>query len=56
MTVAAGLGCPGQRVKDAAALERVLLAAMSAPGPYVVEVPVPAGTTSAYDPPPTNQE
>ena len=50
VTLAAGLGCQGQRVKDAAGLERVLIDALAVPGPCLVEVPVPAGATSAYDP------
>ncbi|GLZ00158.1 benzoylformate decarboxylase [Actinoplanes sp. NBRC 103695] len=46
--VAAGLGCPGARVADAASLARELNTALAAEGPYLLEIPVIEGTASAY--------
>jgi benzoylformate decarboxylase len=49
VTVAAGLGCPGRRVERAAELAEALSDALGREGPFVVEVPVAAGQSSAYD-------
>lgn len=50
VTVAAGLGCPGRRVERAGELAGALSEALGRSGPFIVEVPVPAGESSAYDP------
>ncbi|GAA5180939.1 benzoylformate decarboxylase [Rugosimonospora acidiphila] len=50
VAVAAGLGCPGGRVPDAARLPRMLAEALAADGPYLVEVPVTDSGLPAYDP------
>ncbi len=50
VTIAEGLGCPGRRVDRAADLAGVLSEALGHEGPFVVEVPVTAGESSAYDP------
>ena len=46
--VAAGLGCPGRRVANAAGLKQALADGLAADGPFLVEVPVAAGNTAAY--------
>jgi benzoylformate decarboxylase len=48
-TVAAGLGCPGVRVPDATGLAPALAGALAADGPFLVEVPVVADDTAAYE-------
>ncbi len=50
VTLAAGLGCPGRRVERAADLAGALSDGLHREGPFVVEVPVAAGASSAYDP------
>ncbi|GGK91637.1 benzoylformate decarboxylase [Mangrovihabitans endophyticus] len=50
VAVAGGLGCAGARVADAADLPDALAAALAADGPYLLDVPVSAGETSAYAP------
>jgi benzoylformate decarboxylase len=50
VTVAKGLGCPGRRVERAAELADALSDAVRRNGPFIVEVPVAAGSSSAYDP------
>jgi benzoylformate decarboxylase len=50
VTVAAGLGCPGRRVERAAELADALSDALGSDGPFIVEVSVAAGQSSAYDP------
>jgi benzoylformate decarboxylase len=52
VTVAAGLGCPGARVPDAAGLARILAGALRSDGPFLVEIPVAAGVEAAYAPEP----
>jgi len=51
VTVAAGLGCPGVRVPDAAGLGPALAAALGHDGPFLVEVPVAGGAGAAYETP-----
>jgi benzoylformate decarboxylase len=48
VTVAAGLGCPGVRVPDAAGLAPALAGALEADGPFLVEVPVAEHGAAAY--------
>jgi benzoylformate decarboxylase len=50
VTVAEGLGCPGRRVERAGELADALSDALGRNGPFIVEVPVAAGESSAYDP------
>jgi benzoylformate decarboxylase len=50
VTVAKGLGCPGRRVERAAELADALSDALGREGPFIVEIPVAAGASSAYDP------
>jgi benzoylformate decarboxylase len=50
VTVAAGLGCPGLRVPDAAGLAAALAEGLAADGPFLVEIPVAAGTSVLYAP------
>lgn len=50
VTIAAGLGCPGRRVDRAAGLAGALADALAHDGPFIVDVPVPAGGSSAYSP------
>ncbi|MEV6631932.1 benzoylformate decarboxylase [Actinoplanes sp. NPDC051470] len=50
VSVAQGLGCAAARVADAASLTRELNTALAADGPYLLEVPVAAGSASAYQP------
>jgi benzoylformate decarboxylase len=50
VTVAEGLGCPGRRVERAAELAGALTAALGHHGPFLLEIPVAAGQSSAYDP------
>jgi benzoylformate decarboxylase len=49
VTVAAGLGCPGVRVPDAAGLRLALAGALEREGPFLVEVPVAEAGNAAYD-------
>ncbi len=50
VAVAAGLGCPGRRVERAADLAGALSGALGHEGPFIVEIPLAAGTSAAYDP------
>jgi benzoylformate decarboxylase len=50
VTLAKGLGCPGRRVERAADLAGALSDGLHREGPFIVEVPVAAGESSAYDP------
>jgi benzoylformate decarboxylase len=52
VTVAAGLGCPGVRVPDAAGLAPALAGALDADGPFLVEIPVTEHGAAAYVPGP----
>jgi benzoylformate decarboxylase len=52
VAVAAGLGCPGRRVSDAASLPGDLAAALAADGPFLLEVPVVDVPSAAYAPAP----
>ena len=49
VTVAAGLGCPGVRVPDAAGLAPALTAALDVDGPFLVEIPVTEAGNAIYD-------
>jgi benzoylformate decarboxylase len=46
--LAAGLGCPGVRVADAAGLGPALASALEADGPFLVEIPVAGAGSAAY--------
>jgi benzoylformate decarboxylase len=50
VTVAEGLGCRGRRVERATELADALSDALGREGPFIVEIPVAAGESSAYDP------
>jgi benzoylformate decarboxylase len=50
VSVAEGLGCPGRRVERADELADALSDALGHSGPFILEVPVAAGESSAYDP------
>ncbi len=50
VTVAAGLGCPGRRVERATELADALSDALGREGPFIVDVSVASGSSSAYDP------
>jgi benzoylformate decarboxylase len=52
VTVAAGFGCPGVRVPDAAGLAPALIGALEAEGPYLVEIPLVEHGSAAYGPGP----
>ncbi|MCO5970486.1 benzoylformate decarboxylase [Actinoallomurus soli] len=51
VSVAAGLGCPGRRVERADELTDALTQALGHDGPFLVDVRVAAGTSSAYSSP-----
>ena len=46
--MAAALGCPASRVESAHELREALRHALTQPGPYLIEVPVDAGTVQLY--------
>lgn len=50
VTVAAGLGVPGRRVDKAAGLAGALTDALGRTSPFIIEVSVAAGESSAYEP------
>ncbi|MEV0405581.1 benzoylformate decarboxylase [Actinoallomurus sp. NPDC050550] len=51
VSVAAGLGCPGRRVDRAADLAESLSHAFGQDGPFILDVTMAAGTSSAYSSP-----
>jgi benzoylformate decarboxylase len=51
VSIAAGLGCPGRRVERAGELTDALSQALGHDGPFLLDVSVAAGTSSAYSSP-----